>query len=60
LATVSRNFLKNSTHIFKWAEITLSRNKTIFDFLVFFIMFFLTSPGTLLPDHLEYFGNGIC
>jgi hypothetical protein len=32
------------------AEITFNINKTIFYFLVFFISFFQTSPGTLLPD----------
>jgi hypothetical protein len=32
--------LNDATNVFKWEEITLNRNKTIFYFLVFFISFF--------------------
>jgi hypothetical protein len=43
--------LNSSTNAMKWTEITLNRNETVFDFLVFFI-FFHTSSGTLLQDHV--------
>jgi hypothetical protein len=50
LLTIFKTFLSDSTNVFKWAEITLNRNITIFYFLVFF---FHTSLGTLLlPEHI--------
>jgi hypothetical protein len=44
-ATVSRNLLKGATNVFKYVDITLNRNKTIFDFLVLFIYFFTPVRG---------------
>jgi hypothetical protein len=48
--TVSKNFLNDSTNVFKLAEITSDINQTIFYFLVVFYLLFYTSPGTLLQD----------
>jgi hypothetical protein len=38
--TLFKNFLKYSTNVFMWAEITFNSSKTIFYVLVFFISFF--------------------
>jgi hypothetical protein len=38
---VFRNFLNDSTYVFKLAEVTMNRNKTTFYFLVFYIPFFV-------------------
>jgi hypothetical protein len=40
LPTVFKIFLNNSTKVFKYVEITLTRNKSNFYFLLFFISFF--------------------
>jgi hypothetical protein len=40
LLTVFKIFLYDSTHVLKLAEITLSINKTVSEFLVFFISFY--------------------
>jgi hypothetical protein len=52
LLAVFKNFLNDSTNVFKLAEISLNINKTVLYFLVFFYLFFRNSPGTLLPDLL--------
>jgi hypothetical protein len=49
-----RNSLNGSTNIFRLAEITLNRNKTIFYFIVIFYLFFHTNAGTLLPNLVYY------
>jgi hypothetical protein len=46
-----QNFLNNPTHVFKYVEITLNRNKTIFYFLVFFL-FSLQSGNFIARPHI--------
>jgi hypothetical protein len=51
LLIVFKNFLDDSTNSFKWAEITLNKNKTIFISLYFYFSFHIR-PRNLLPDHV--------
>jgi hypothetical protein len=39
LLTVFRNFLNYATNVFKWKEITLNTNNTIFYLIVYFVSF---------------------